>query len=98
MIKLLSFFFFGILIGLLLKKKIKFGSLIEKLTNTSVYLLLFYLGISVGLNKMIVSNLHQIGLKALVISVFSILFSLICSGIIYKLFFKKEKGLQNDEE
>ena len=98
MIKLLSFFFVGILIGLLVKKKIKFGSLIEKLTNTSVYLLLFYLGVSVGLNKMIVGNLHQIGLKALIITLFSIFFSLICSSIIYKLFFKKEKVAQNDEE
>lgn len=98
MIKLLSFFFVGILVGLLVKKKIKLGSLIEKLTNTSVYLLLFYLGVSVGLNKMIVSNLPQIGLKALIITLFSIFFSLICSSIIYKLFFKKEKVVQNDEE
>ena len=82
--------------GLLVKKKIKFGSLVEKLTNTSVFLLLFYLGVSVGLNKMIVNNLHQIGLKALIISVFSILFSLICSSIIYKLFFKKKKALQEN--
>ncbi len=98
MVEFLIMFTLGILIGLLIKKKLNIGTVIEKLTNVSLYLLLLYLGLTVGLNKVIVSNLPKIGLKVVFISVFTILFSLICAAIIYKIFFKKDKALRKQNE
>jgi len=54
---------------------------------------LFLLGIGVGLNKTIVSNMAKIGLQAILITFGAVLGSLILAYITYTLFFiqKNEK-------
>ena len=58
-----------------------------------VCVMLFFLGMTVGLNKMIMSNLTYFCGQAAVISLMSILGSLLASVVLYHLFFKKGKKL-----
>ena len=89
---IISFFLLGIGIGLALKKiNFKPVKTVERFTNWSIYALLMILGISVGLNSTIIKNLPTIGLKALIISVFGIVFSLIAAAAIYYSFFHRHE-------
>jgi len=93
MIKLLVIMFLGMILGYFLRYHSKFIHISNKLGRIIIYVLLFVLGISVGLNKAIISQIDTIGLKALIITVGALIGSLIFAYITYKLFFisKHEK-------
>lgn len=57
---------------------------LDKIQNISLLLLLFIMGITMGVNDMVVTNLLSIGLKAIIISLSSIVFSIIFVKIISK--------------
>jgi len=80
----------GILVGLLLVSKPKLHNLNSQLLNGAIYLLLFLLGISVGTNQEIIRNLGKIGYEAISIAVASITGSVLLSGLLFKLLFKKK--------
>jgi len=81
-------FFIGLLLGLITKKNHKIINLSEKSSSYVVYLLVFLLGISVGYDKEIMSNLSKLGLTAFSISIASILGSVVITMLVVKLFFK----------
>ena len=81
----------GIFVGRLLRHKPINLKAIDQITTCSIYLLLFLIGISIGTNKEIVSNLSNLGLKALIITAFALAGSIILSIIVYQVFFKTEK-------
>jgi len=83
----------GFVLGYVLRNKNKFIQFSNKATTLIIYALLFLLGIGVGLNKTIVSNMTTIGLQAILITFGAVLGSLIFAYITYKLFFiqKNEK-------
>ncbi len=88
MIGVLIFFALGIGLGFLLKPgngKLKFSS---RVSMYAIYLLLFILGVSVGANPDILSNLDTIGLKAFVISGLSLLGTLIATLYYYRFTLK----------
>ena len=88
----------GILFGRLVRHK-KFSlRLIDKITLWSIYLLLFLMGISIGCNKEIVSNLSKLGVTALIITAFSLAGSILLSILVYRLFFKSIKTTNIEEE
>ena len=62
-------------------------------------MLLFLLGISVGINEKIINNLDSIGIKALWITLGAITGSVLVSWMLYKTMFapKKVKGIINEE-
>ncbi len=60
---------------------------LDRITFYSVLALLFFLGLSVGANDVIVSNLHSLGLKAFVLSVSAVIGSAAASWIVYRFFF-----------
>lgn len=92
MIEVLIIMFTGILVGYLFRNRYEIIKCAEPLLNYSIYLLLFLIGISVGLNKLIVNKLDTIGIQAFVITVFAIVGSCVASYFCYRLFFKnKEK-------
>ncbi|MEX1382945.1 LysO family transporter [Lutibacter sp.] len=93
MIPVLLLMTIGLIIGYVLRNKIKFILISNKATTLIIYMLLFLLGIGVGLNKTIVSNMTNIGLQAILITFGAVLGSLIFAYITYKLFFiqKNEK-------
>ena len=93
MITVLLLMTIGFIIGYVLRNKTKFILFSNKATTLIIYMLLFLLGIGVGLNKTIVSNMANIGLQAIIITFGAVLGSLILAYITYKLFFiqKNEK-------
>ena len=78
----------GIITGILLHKIKWMAPLLEKLTITAIYLLLFTLGLKAGLDKTITSQLHTLGFTALLISTFTLAGSVFMAWVTYKLFFK----------
>lgn len=93
MIPVLLLMTIGFILGYVFRNKTKFILFSNKATTLIIYMLLFLLGISVGLNKTIVYNLANIGLQAILITFGAMLGSLILAYITYKLFFieKNEK-------
>ena len=83
----------GMISGYFLRNKPKIIQISEKATSVVIYLLLFLLGVGVGLNKIIVSNMGTIGLQALFITLGAMFGSLLLAHFTYKLFFipKNEK-------
>jgi hypothetical protein len=86
----LGLFFLGILIGYIIKNL----KLVSKISGTTsivlVCMLLLLLGISVGSNNIIMQNLTDIGLKALLITFFTLGFSVFGSYVVYMAFFKNK--------
>ncbi|WP_299522126.1 LysO family transporter [uncultured Lutibacter sp.] len=93
MIPVLLLMTIGLILGYVLRNKTKFILFSNKATTLIIYMLLFLLGIGVGLNKTIISNIANIGFQAILITFGAILGSLILAYITYKLFFiqKNEK-------
>ncbi len=80
--------FGGIGIGFLLRK-VEIFQKINKPIFWTILLLLFFLGISVGNNDAIMSNLQVLGFQALILAVFGTLGSALAALVVYKLFFKE---------
>jgi uncharacterized membrane protein YbjE (DUF340 family) len=77
----------GICIGFAIHRYPAIIRINEKLITWAIYLLLFLLGISVGLNKTIIQNLNKIGLQAITITIGAITGSVLTLWLIYRLFF-----------
>ena len=88
----------GILVGRLLRHKPISLKAIDRISTYAIYLLLFLIGISIGANKEIVSNLSSLGLKALIITAFSLAGSILLSIIVYRVFFKTEKNAGTEKQ
>lgn len=93
MITVLVIMIVGMICGYLLKEKKKILRVSEKMTTAIIFVLLFILGIGVGLNEKVISGIDIIGWQAMAITLGSIFGSVILSFITYKLFFtsKNEK-------
>ena len=79
----------GIIIGFFITNFPKIIKTVDRLTTWSIYLLLFLLGIGVGLNEKIINNLHTIGLQSLILTIGALGGSLVFAYITYRFFFKK---------
>ena len=75
----------GILLGYFTKSYINFD--ISLLIQFGLYLLLGAMGYKIGSDDKLISNLYILGVKALIISVFAIVFSI----IFVKLFYWRDK-------
>ena len=74
----------------LVRKKLFPEKLLKKvslLQSLSLYLLLGAMGYKIGSDDRLISNLHILGIKALIISVFAIVFSI----IFVKFFYWRDK-------
>lgn len=87
----IGIFFLGVVVGTLCKKYYKLFSYSEILTSVSLYLLLLFLGISIGSNSEIVSNMTQIGLKGFLFAIASALGSILLIIPLYLIFPKQGK-------
>ena len=81
----------GTLTGILMAGRKKFNFFSEKITGLAIYILLFFMGLSVGSNPEIMRNLSEIGLQSLIIAAFAVAGSIILSGLSYYFFFRNEK-------
>lgn len=80
----LAILMFGGIIGYKGKISKKIEVNLDKIQNISLLLLLFIMGITIGINDMVVNNLLSIGLRAIIISLSSIVFSIIFVKLISK--------------
>ena len=78
----------GIGVGYIFRKRNL--SFISRLITLLIWILLFVLGLEVGSNPQIVSNLGKLGLDALVITVGALLGSIILAALLWKFVNKKK--------
>lgn len=78
----------GIGIGFLISRYPGVIKLNNKLISGAIYLLLFLLGISVGLNKTIIQNLDKIGVQSLIITIGAVAGSVLTLWAVYRFAFK----------
>ncbi|MGL4780863.1 MAG: LysO family transporter [Bacteroidales bacterium] len=89
MLSIILVLFAGIIIGYLFRKKDT--SFLSMITTVFIWLLLFFLGISVGSNDALLDNILVLGWDAWVITFGALLGSLILSKLVYIKFFKNDK-------
>lgn len=82
----------GILFGIAFRSKKKMINVFIKSTLWIIFLLLFFLGLTVGYNDEIMQNLGTIGFRALQFSLAALLGSLSLSWVVYRYFFKSNKS------
>ncbi|UCB44411.1 MAG: LysO family transporter [Spirochaetota bacterium] len=80
----------GIGIGFLLKKRKTLLSTIDRLTPGIIFALLFFLGISLGMNEKVIANISKLGLYALLISAGGIAGSICLSIPLYRYLSRPE--------
>jgi len=78
----------GIIFGFLLQNKVGVIKFADPSINIAIYSLLFLLGVSVGTNKIIVSNLSTLGVQALLLTFGAVIGSVVLTYFVYKIFFK----------
>lgn len=78
----------GMALGYVFRSKTKLISSINKSTIWIIFLLLFFLGVTVGKNPEIMNNLSTIGLRGFQIAVVALLGSLVLAWGVYHWFFK----------
>ena len=88
MFTFISLMAIGALIGYPLRNKSKINK-IPFLIHVVVCTLLFLLGLSIGINKTLVSNFAYFCEQAAIISSLSIMGSVFAAFLVYQLFFKK---------
>ncbi len=96
MFTVLGLIFCGIFAGYILRK-VSCLQHLSKGISITIYLLLFFLGISVGANNEVISNLLTLGGNALFISTMAVAGSCIAAKFVYMLFFKREKGVGEEK-
>lgn len=82
---IISFILIGGLSGYLLRNIKHFSFYSEKIASGLIYVLLFFMGMSVGINPEIMQNLHHLGLKALIICLFTISGSILLALLYHKI-------------
>ena len=91
MFKVLFITFFGVGSGFLLRSAAWLKYLSKSITYT-IWLLLFFFGLQVGSNELVVNSLDTLGLKALVIAIAGCLGSSAAAWLVWKSVFKGEDG------
>lgn len=98
MIGILITMIVGIITGVLIHRKDHLVKINDRLITLAIYILLFLLGISVGLNKIIVQNIGNLGFQALIITIGAVSGSLLVSWVVYKVFFKEKQNINLQDE
>lgn len=80
--------FTGVLVGYLFRNKKL--SWIQSLITLFIWLLLFLLGVDVGGNQAIISNLHTLGLEALYLTIAAVLGSALAAWALWRIINKKK--------
>ena len=87
MISVLGIMVVGMIFGYFFRKKEKLMAISSYMTKIIIIVLVFILGVGVGLNDKIMSSLDTIGLQSVVITFGALLGSLIFAYITYQCFF-----------
>ncbi|MEG0500145.1 MAG: LysO family transporter [Rikenellaceae bacterium] len=90
MLKILGILVIGVGVGFLLRQHLSLR-LLSKAIMWLIYLLLLILGVAVGANETIISNLGTIGVKGAVIAIGAVLGSMLMAKLLYHLLYKKNE-------
>lgn len=90
MFTILSIMILGIIIGYIFRR-VELLHKTEKTISLTILALLFMLGISVGSNKLIISNLGDFGSQAMLLALLSLTGSLLATAFIVRIFRKGGK-------
>lgn len=90
MIEIIIIMCAGIFSGIFLRGKKSILALLDKVTLAAIYLLLFLLGLSVGIDEYIISSFPVIGFSAIVLTLSAIAGSVFFSWILYLSLFRKK--------
>lgn len=80
----------GVGVGFFLRQHLSLR-VVSKFITWLIYLLLLILGVAVGANETIISNLGTIGVKGAVIAVVAVLGSLLMAKLLYHLLYRKNE-------
>lgn len=83
-------FIAGCGLGLGLKGKARFLSIIRRATDGAVYLLLFLLGLSVGSNRLVIANIGRLGFQALILTTGAVTGSVLLASLLNRWAFRRE--------
>lgn len=93
---IIGLMFFGAGAGFILSRGQNMTRIFERITFVLIYILLFLMGMSIGVDPGIMSGLKDLGLQAFTITLFSISGSVILALLVYRFLFKvsvkKSKG------
>ena len=98
MIEIIIIMVTGIIIGYLLREKRAIFTIIDRIVMAVIFLLLFVLGISVGLNETVVGTIHIIGIKALILTLGAVAGSIACCCLVWRLFFTQQFDAEVTDE
>ena len=82
----------GMLAGFLMRKHKKLISFTEKLVMWAIYLLLFLLGVAIGVNDQILERFADLGLLALAITLGGVAGSIFMGWVVFSVFFIEKKA------
>ena len=88
---ILGLLFSGTLAGLFLSKVRFFNRFADSSVRYIIFVLLFFMGITIGMNEEITGNMGEIGLHSFIITALSISGSIFLAKIMYKVFFRKDE-------
>lgn len=88
----------GIITGVFIHRKPTLIKVNDQLISVAIYVLLFLLGVSVGLNKTIIQNIGTLGFQALIITLGAVMGSVLVSWLIYKAFFQGKQNINTQDE
>ncbi len=89
MFKIVAVMLSGVVVGYLLRNK-RLG-LVSRLITVAIWVLLFLLGIAVGLNDAILGNWDTIGWQAFILSVGGVAGSVVLAWVVYHFFFSESQ-------
>lgn len=92
MLKYIIFFLIGGIVGRVFKLKDAKMKKVQILQSLSVLLILFIMGINLGKNDELISNLGKIGFRSAAFAISSILISVLLVYLYEKYVYKKRKG------
>ncbi len=95
--------FFGIPFGFILRNNLTIQKITNSLFSYSVWVLLFFLGLGLGIDKNLMLNLSLIGFQALIICFFACLGSIFFAVLLASYYFKDSfantaKNTENDKQ
>lgn len=85
----------GVLVGYFLRGK-KVARRTGKAVSLAIFVLLFLLGVSVGVNPQIMDNLTTLGIEAIIITIGALSGSLLSAWAIYKFLFTAKKNRKHN--
>lgn len=74
----------GISVGLLLRRRQRFLQLVHRAAFVAILVLVLLLGIAVGADEVIMSNLLQLGLEAFILSLGAVAGSVLLVALLYR--------------